>query len=227
MADALVLIFARNAFYKRLYFYALTIFSLMLIIMGILIWIITFLLQNPTPPLYFATDSVGRLIQFVPLSQPNMTMDEVIAWTKSAMEEAYSYDYVNYRAQLQSAQKYFTQYGWTRYMDALTASDNLLAVSQRKMIANATVVEQPQLIKTGILDGAYAWQFKMPILITYLLPPYDDKPESKYSNPLIISVIVQRQSVLQSYKGLGIVQIVGSMSTISSQPQQLTNEPAG
>jgi hypothetical protein len=66
------------------------------------------------------------------------------------------------------------------------------------------------------------------MLITYLLPPYDDK--SSFSNPLQVEMIVQRQPVLQGYKGLGVLQIVGSIATAAptpSQSQQISSTPTG
>jgi intracellular multiplication protein IcmL len=132
---------------------------------------------------------------------------------------------VKYHYQLQSAQKYFTNYGWSNYIKALNASNNVVALKERKMIVIAHVVGKPKILAQGILSGAYAWKFSMPVLISYSLPPYDDK--SKFTNPLTVTLIVQRQPILQSYKGLGIVQIIGSMAAGSDQPQELSNTPSG
>jgi len=208
--DALIMIFARNAFYRRLHFLALAAFGLSVLVIGILCWIVIFLVSNPTHPLYFATDTVGRLIQILPANTPNMKTEDVITWTVDAVEQAYSYDYINYRAQIQGSQKYFTNYGWSKYINALSTSNNLVALNQRKLIILANVVGQPKIIAQGILSGAYAWKFELPMLVTYAYPPYDEK--SQYSNALRVSVIVQRQPGLQGYKGLGIVQLIASFA---------------
>jgi intracellular multiplication protein IcmL len=224
--DALEVVFSRNSFYKRLHFLALAAFALSLLVIVILIWTFFYLIKNPTHPLFFATDSVGRLIQIVPVNRPNMTTDEVMAWTVEGVQRAYSYDYVNYRAQLQGAQRYFTTYGWSKYMAGLVASNNLVALTQRRMIFIAQVVDQPKLVAQGILGGSYAWKFQIPLLVTYSLPPYDDK--SRFENPLQVTVVVQRQPVLQSYKGLGIVQLNANLATeTSNQPQEISGTPTG
>ncbi len=181
--------------------------AICLVFVAILVWMLTYVINNPTKPLYFATDNVGRLIQTVPVSQPNMTTADVMNWTIQAVQNAYSYDYVNYQQELQDAQKYFTNYGWTSYMSALSASNNLNALKQRKMIINARVVGQPKILAQGILSGAYAWKFQMPMLVTYNVPPYDN--QSQFSNPLEVTVIVQRQEILKGYNGLGILQMIG------------------
>lgn len=220
--DALVMIALRNAFYKKKFYWILNIYFLSLIVIAVLIGALIYLVKNPTHPLYFVTDSVGRLIQDTPRNLPNMSTDEVANWAIEGITAAYSYDFVNYRAQLQSAQKYFTEYGWRSYMNGLTKSNNLLALNQRKLIFIAQVVDKPKLLVEGILGGAYAWKFQLPLLVTYLMPPYDEK--SKFQNPLILTVVVQRQSILSSYKGLGIVQSIGNLAM--APPTQNLNAPS-
>ncbi len=219
--DALVLIFSRNAFYKRLHYLVLAAFILSLLAIAFLFVVLLYLLRNPTHPLYFATDKVGRLIQIVPVDKPNMSNPDVIAWTIHAVQAANSYDFINFRSQLQGAQRYFTNYGWSNYMTALTASNNLLALINRKQIIIAEVIDQPKILVEGILSGSYAWKFQMPLLVTYSEPPYND--QSKFSNALAVTVIVARQPVLQGDRGLGIVQLTEEFSaTPNNQPQQMS-----
>lgn len=222
--DAMALIFARNAFYRRMHFLALGIFVLTIFVNICLVFILYFIYTNPTKPAFFATDDQAKLIHIIPVSQPNMSNDEVIAWTIKAVQDALSFNYVNYREQLQNSQKYFTNYGWNKYMDALTANNNLIAVYTRKLVGIATVVGQPKIVTQGLLSGAYAWKFEMPVLVTYLQPPYDQK--SRFTNPLELSVIVQRQPVLQSNQGLGILQLVANIATAAG-PKEISNVPTG
>jgi intracellular multiplication protein IcmL len=208
--DPLFLIFARNAFYQRQFYLALVAFLISLIVIGVLIWIAVFIYKNPPSPIYFATDKVGRLVPNMPVNLPNMTNDEVISWVQDAVQTVNSYDFVNYRSQLQSAQNYFTSYGWEQFKQALKSSNNLNALINRKMIIQAQISGPPQIVTEGLLKGSYAWKISLPVLVTYRYPPYDGK--SQYSNALTISVIVVRQDLLQSYKGLGIVQMISSLA---------------
>jgi len=207
--DAIAAIITRNNFYQRLHYYALAVLAVAIIVIGIMMYVVYYISSTSGFPLYFATDNVGRLIKIVPVSQPNMNDDETIAWTVDAVVAAYSYDYINFRGQLQNAQKYFTPYGWTKYMDGLTNSGNLAALQANKWVQKVEVVDKPVILSKGLLhSGAYAWQIQMPLLVTYATPPYD----AKSSYPLIIKVVVQRQSILQSYKGLGIAQFLGEVA---------------
>ncbi len=210
--DALPQIFLRNEFYRRKYHWVLGVFILGLFVIGVLAWMLNYLIKHPPHPLYFVTDNAGRLIQEIPAQQPNMTTLDVEKWTVAAVEAAYSYDFINFRSQMQDAQKYFTDYGWRNYMKGLQDSNNLVALAQRKMIVTAKVVGAPKLLAEGPIGKSktYAWKFEMPLLVTYSLPPYNDK--SKFQNPHVITAIVQRQDALSSYKGLGIVQMVDSLA---------------
>jgi intracellular multiplication protein IcmL len=224
--NALLLIFSRNQHYQRLYFLTFGVFVLSILSVICLIGLLVMIKRYPGQPLYFATDNISRLIQVVPIAQPNLTEAEVSEWAEQAVRAVYSYDYVNYRSQFQRAQQYFTNYGWTKYMNALIASNNVLALTQRKMVVMADVVSEPTLLTEGLLGGAYAWKFSMPILVTYWLPPYND--QNKFTNPLTVTVLVQRQSPLKGDHGLGIVQLVGTLSTQDNdtQPQALSNTPS-
>lgn len=210
-SDALVLVFERNQFYRRQYLLALLAYLISLIVIVTEIGVIVYLKKNPIHPLYFATDKVGHFIQIVPKTTPNMTTEEVTAWAVEAAQAAYSYDFINYRAEFQSAQKYFTPYGWDNFLKGLQASNNMVMLKQRKVIFQAQVVEQPKIIAQGILGGAYAWKFDMPMLLFYWFPPYDEN--SRFRNALRITMVVQRQNILQSYKGLGVVQMIGTLPT--------------
>jgi intracellular multiplication protein IcmL len=206
---AIIMVQLRNAFYRKKFYLLLGIFSLCLVVMFVLGGILVYLIKNPTRPIYFVADGVGRLIYDGPLSQPNMSLEEVTAWTVEAVESAYTYNYINFRSQLQDSEKYFTRYGWQEYMRTLTASNNLLALEQRKMLFIAKITAPPKLITEGILGGAYAYKFEMPVLISYLSPPYDNVfGKSRFDNALIVDVIVQRQKILSSYKGLAILQLL-------------------
>jgi intracellular multiplication protein IcmL len=219
--EALALVFSRNTFYKRMHYLTLAAFGLALIVIIFLGSVLTFLLRNPTQPIYFETDNVSRLIKVIPVNTPNMTKEDVIAWTTEAVEAAYSYNFINFRAQLQSAQKYFTNYGWRTYMKELVRSNNLVGIRERKFIGIAKVIDTKELTE-GILSGAYAWKFQMLVYATYLQPPnYDDV--TKISNPLVVTSIVQRQPVLQGYKGLGILQMIGDWATRESVQSQTSN----
>lgn len=216
--NALSLVFVRNEFYKKKFHFVLGIFVLNLLGVIALSCMLIYLIKNPPHPIYFVADPVGRLIQDIPVSEPNMSLEEVSAWTVEAVQSAYTYDYMNYRSQLQSAQKYFTLGGWRSYMNNLTKSNNLVALTTRSLIQMGAVVRPPQLLIQGHMGSVYAYKFQLQVLMTYWYPPYNDK--SKIYNPLLVTVIVQRRGLLESYKGLAVGQMNAELVTTSA-PQEM------
>ncbi len=221
--NALTMIFLRQDFYHQQLRMILGAVLLNLILILVLSGMLVYFIKHPVHPIYFATDKVGRLMVEPPLNRPNMSFGEVSTWTVNAVQAAYSYDFMNYRSQLQNAQKYFTDYGWRQYMKGLQSSGNLLALNDHKMIVIAKAVAPPRLLIQGILGGHYAWKFEIPVLVNYYEPPYDDK--TKFSNALLVTVVVERQKLLESDHGLGIVQIIAALAV--GAPSQAINPQGG
>ncbi len=104
--DAITAVLLRNQFYRRQFHLALSAFVVALIVIACLIFFLIHVVRYRVQPLYFATDSVGRLIQVLPVSTPNMSLEDTAKWAVNAVEQATSYDYINYRQQMQNAEKF-------------------------------------------------------------------------------------------------------------------------
>lgn len=220
--DALMLVELRNQFYRKKFHFLLGVFALSLVVIMILISILVYLINHTTQPYYFVADSLGRFIQEPSVKEPNMSMQDVMDWTKEAVENAYSFDSVNYRGQLQEAEKYFSPKAWDDYMKELTASNNLLTIQQRKWIFVAKA-NPPKLLTEGFVGGALSWRFEIPLIVSYLKPPlFDEKTVTR--NVYVVTVIVQRQKLLESYKGLAIISMVLSSA---SEPARKLVMPGG
>ena len=219
--DALALIQERNEFYKRKYHQILGLILLSLIIIGVLLTVFFSLWRNTTRPFYFLANDVGSFMQEIPTTQPFPT-DQVIAWTIEAVQSGLTFDFVNYRAQMQDAQKYFTDYSWQQFMSALVASNNILTLTERKWIFIAKVVNKPVVKNAGVIRNFYAWRLQVPVLMTFLRPPTYDKSTAIY-NAWEFDVVVTRQPLLQSYKGLAVYSII---NTTPAQPTGTAVMPA-
>ena len=95
-------------------------------------------------------------------------------------------------------------------MKALQSSDNLLALNKYQYVVTATVAAPPKLLRAGLVGGSLAWKFEVPVLVTYAIPPYNGQG---FKNPLLVTLLVQRQPLLQSYKGLGVIQMIAVLKT--------------
>lgn len=189
---ALEIIMMRNAFYRDNYRRALLGLLLLLAVNVILVAAIIDKLANPPQPQYFAMTADGRMINWHPLSDPVVTDDYVLQWSANAVRAAFSWDYVHWRQQLQSASNYFTQYGWQYFLQALKSSNNLETLQSLDMVSDASITGAPQIVEKTVLNGVYVWKIQMPILVTF------SNINKSIPMPMEITLLVQRVDVTQS-----------------------------
>lgn len=200
--DALAAVALRNQFYRdgqRKLVIAL-ILSLIanIIAFGMLIYIMT----HPPKPKYFATSINGRITPLFPLNEPNQSDSAVLQWANLAAIAAFTYNFVNYREELQASSGFFTSDGWQQFLTALEQSNNLDAVKAKKLIVSAVATRAPIILQKGLLNGRYSWRIQMPILVTY-------QSASEFSQQNnVVTMLVTRVSTLNSPRGIGISQFV-------------------
>ena len=166
-----------------------------------------YMITHPPQPKYFATSTNGRITPLLALDQPNQSDSAVLQWANQAAIAAFSYNFVNYREELLAASSYFTQEGWSQFMDALQQSSNLEAVKSKKLIVSAVATRAPIILQKGELNGSFSWRVQMPILVTY-----QSASEFTQQNN-VVTMLITRISTLQSPRGIGISQfVVGTAS---------------
>ncbi len=200
--DALTVVALRNKFYKdsqRKIIMALLIAISCNVVFGcILIYIIT----HPPEPKYFATSINGRITPLFPLNEPNQSDSAVLQWANQAAIASFTYNFVNYRDELQSSSGFFTAEGWDQFLNALKQSNNLDAVKAKKLIVSAVATRAPIILQKGVLNGNYSWRVQMPILVTY-----QSASEFTQQNN-VVTILITRVSTLNSPRGIGISQFV-------------------
>jgi len=210
VTDELEQIVLRNEFYKdgvhRLYI--ALIVSILLNVFAI--FSLFYIYTNPPSPVYFPTSSSGRITPLIPLDQPNMTDTEILQWANLAIIAANSFNYVNYRSELQAASEFFTAEGWDSFISAIKSSNNLQAVISNKFVVSAMATQAPTIIERGVYNGRYSWRIRMPILVTY-------QSQTIASIPVVVNMLITRVSTLNSPKGIGIAQFVSIPAGESDQ----------
>lgn len=209
--DALTAVTLRNRFYRDGQRKLVTglIISLMgnLLMAGMLLYEIT----HPPQPKYFATSINGRITPLFPLNEPNQSDSAVLQWANQAAIAAFTYNFVNYRDELQSSSGFFTADGWQQFLTALQQSNNLDAVKAKKLIVSAVATRAPIILQKGILNGRYSWRVQMPLLVTY-------QSASEFSQQNnVVTMLITRVSTLNSPRGIGISQFVVGPASGGSQ----------
>jgi intracellular multiplication protein IcmL len=200
--DALTAVTLRNNFYrdgqrKMILVLLASIFSNL-----VLAAILTYMITHPPAPKYFATSINGRITPLFALNEPNQSDSAVLQWANQAAIAAFTYNFVNYRSELQASSGFFTAEGWDQFLSALKQSNNLDAVKTKKLIVSAVATRAPIILQKGILNDRFAWRVQMPILVTY-------QSASEFSQQNnVVTMLITRVSTLNSPRGIGIAQFV-------------------
>ncbi|EHL29523.1 type IVB secretion system apparatus protein IcmL/DotI [Legionella drancourtii] len=200
--DALTVVTLRNKFYKdsqrKVILALLVAIVVNLVLASMLVYIVT----HPPAPKYFATSINGRITPLFPLNEPNQSDSAVLQWANQAAIAAFTYNFVNYRDELQASSGFFTAEGWDQFLNALQQSNNLDAVKAKKLIVSAVATRAPIILQKGVLNGSYSWRVQMPILVTY-----QSASEFTQQNN-VVTMLITRVSTLNSPRGIGISQFV-------------------
>lgn len=200
--DALMVVNLRNKFYKDSQRRVILALIVSIVINFLLGSMLGYIITHPPEPRYFATSINGRITPLFPLSEPNQSDSAVLQWANQAAIAAFTYNFVNYRDELQASSGFFTAEGWDQFLTALQQSNNLDAVKAKKLIVSAVATRAPIILQKGILNGSYSWRVQMPILVTY-----QSASEFTQQNN-VVTLLITRVSTLNSPRGIGISQFV-------------------
>jgi hypothetical protein len=140
------------------------------------------------------------------LTQEDSDEHAIIAfWSKKAVTAMFNYDYTNYVDFMHNVREYFLLRGYNKFIDALRASNNLIAVKNGSRVAWANIVRQPKVVESVIKDGRLTWTIDMGISVTYEGLRADDLLRQN----LTVTMRIVRVPVLKSlFYGLGVYQVV-------------------
>lgn len=205
--DTMITVALRNRFYRdnqRKLILALLITLLVTLVLGLMLF---YQITHPPMPKYFATSINGRITPLFPLNEPNQSDSAVLQWANQAAIAAFTYNFVNYRDELQASSGFFTADGWQQFLSALQQSNNLEAVKAKKLIVSAVATRAPIILQKGLLNGIYSWRVQMPLLVTY-------QSASEFSQQNnVVTMLINRVSTLNSPRGIGISQFVVGPAT--------------
>lgn len=200
--DALQLVQLRNNFYRDNYRRVVIIVLLLVVANAILGGGVYYLFTNRPSPQYFATSPDGRITKLYPLSQPVISTPALLNWVTQAAVAAYTYNFVDYRKQLQDASEFFTPEGWRNFEEALVKSRNLETVIAKKLVVTAVPTGAPVVTDRRVIGGRFSWKISMPVLVKY------QSASTSYQQPLVLTIIVTRVPILSDPKGVAITQFI-------------------
>jgi intracellular multiplication protein IcmL len=171
--------------------------TLCLLIIGVLIYAVL----HP-PVKYFATQD-GRVIPLTPTDQPAYSDADVTDFGNRVIREAFTLDFVNYRTQMNNLLPRFSDEGFRSYYTALTTSNVLAAVKDKKM--NMSVMTSPGVIvsKGTLENGVYAWKIQYPTKFK-MTGQTSSLPEQSF----VVSLLIQRTDPRLKNTGMEVSQLI-------------------
>ncbi|MBU9819667.1 DotI/IcmL/TraM family protein [Rahnella sp. BCC 1045] len=166
------------------------------VVAAVLIWMV----YHP-PTKYFATEQ-GRLTQAYPLDAPAWSESDVSQFGADTIRGGFTLDFVHYKNQMTAVSPRFDEQGFVGYNQALTGSNVLSAVREKRM--NLTVGVDPGVISSrGVIGGRYAWEFQYPVTLRL-------EGQNSNSPPLhyIFTLRIQQADVRLKPQGLEVTQTI-------------------
>ncbi|MCX7116081.1 MAG: type IVB secretion system apparatus protein IcmL/DotI [Gammaproteobacteria bacterium] len=192
----------RKAFYRDGHARTLTLLLISFCMNALLIFILGSIFTHPPQPRYFPTSINGRITPLFALHEPNQSDSAVLQWANQAAIASFTYNFVNYRTELEATSGYFTATGWNQFLDVLQQPNQLDTVKSNKLVVSAVATRAPAVIQKGVLAGRYSWRVQMPILVTY------QSAKEQYQTSNVVTMLISRVSTLTSSKGIAIAQFV-------------------
>jgi intracellular multiplication protein IcmL len=165
------------------------------------------LLQRPPVFKYVLTLADGTIREIVPLEEPKHDEDALTRWTTNVVLKAYTWDFLNYKAQFTKLQEDMTVYGWEEYKKSLEDSGNFKAVLGYSYVLTAVPNGPVTIDKAGLYSeiGRYAWKVKVPILVSY------SSSAQRTNQTLMVTAVVVRQPEWINDAGLGVRSLIAEL----------------
>lgn len=175
--------------------------------LGIALFMNVYQVVRPIAHDYIFADRTGRIVTMYALDKPNLSDSDVAAWATEIVCESMTFDYVNWRSELERASHGFTKSGWDAFQSNLETSQLLQTVIGNEAVLTTKPTSSPQLTDNGLMNGVYAWRMKIPIQWEIRSHGANGQSKTETKN-LIASVTIVRQPEVSSEKGVAIAKIM-------------------
>ncbi|MBU2767512.1 hypothetical protein HAP94_15345, partial [Acidithiobacillus ferrivorans] len=113
---------------------------------------------------YFATEPNGTNMPMVAYNKPFDTDTAVISWTEQTVTGIFSFDALDYRRRMASAQRDFTSAGFVTFLRQFKKNGLYDDMMTRKLMISAVQSGTAVMRLHGLNpQGVYAWQVQIPV----------------------------------------------------------------
>lgn len=190
-----------NQWYVDYYSYFMYLLLVAVFIILFLLGLILYQIKHRPLPKFSAAAIDGRQMALVSSNEPNLLSSTLIQWASKAAVAAYTFDFVNYNKQAALVHPYFTDSGWTDYVNSI--SGLIQTIKQNQLLVNGVVSGTPVISNQGeILGQGYIWRIQMPFLVTY------QSAEGISKKSFTVTVTIEKVPTWKNPAGIGINQFV-------------------
>lgn len=176
------------------------------VIAGLLVTFISYMSTSKAQDHYFATTADGRIMQLIPLAQPNMNTSALLSWAAQASTEVMTFGFDDYQRRLQQSSRFFTRHGWETFAQALQQSRIIESITALNQVVSAVPRSAPILTQEGVFQGKYRWVVQLPLAVTY------QSGSASRTDNLNVTLVIDRVPSLENPSGVGIEQWIATTS---------------
>lgn len=173
-----------------------------LLALGLLVATSLSLYLTKPAPIEFSVANEWRVQAPVPLEQPYLPLPDLLQWVSRVVPDAFDIDFIDYQAQLKVSTGYFTQNGWSVFMDQLSNYVDQMNLVKNRQFVSAQPTGAPFLINQGVLSGRYAWWVQLPIVISF------SGAVRSPNVPLTLQILVVRVPTDNNLMGVAIDNVI-------------------
>ena len=160
-------------------------------------------------PKYRTVQTIDNSVicELKPTDNPMLTDVAIQDFAKSAVLSAYSYDYINWRTQVENATtRYFTSDGRAAFNKAIRNSGSLNYIVSNNLIMKSMAISSPQIEEKGIdNNGVPYWIVRMPISTEF----YTGSAKAADTQNFVAQVkVIATQRDAFNPKGLGVYSMI-------------------
>lgn len=155
-----------------------------------------------TPTLFYAQSQETEVVELNALEQPNVSTKTLLNWSTLAASASFTFDFVNSSQQLEALKDYFTQDGYTHFIESLSNNKTLETIQEKKLVSSAVATGPAVLLSEEEVAHQRAWRIQVPILVRY------QSANVNTTQQQIVEMLVVQVSTKDAPKGIGIAQYI-------------------
>lgn len=154
------------------------------------------------PAHFFGRLPKGEIFEIAALDRPNVSNKALLSWVTLAATSTFTFDFFNYKEQLNAMKDYFTATGFENFMASLDATGVLTTIQDKKLILSAVAIGPAIVLTEEGIDSKHSWRIQVPLIVRYQSANVDE------TRTQLVEVLVTQVSTQDAPKGIGISQYI-------------------